>query len=860
MKKSILAMSLATVLASTAASAMNDLPAGAVLSIEAGSNFAMGAGAYGTVPLLGEKGLYVGAALGDSGTGSGGGFPAASDVGAATQPWSFFYNTGYDYVNPSLGSGSFGGDTVAGVDMTSWTVTWNNIATIPMGGCFLVAGGCTQNPGQTNEVIFVNSGIGTFTWDGTDGGAYTITYTATVPVGDPSNFGGVQYDLFLTGTVTFDGTPPVNTDTAPVANDDSYAASPDEVGAVLITSAPGAAVRGSITSNDVDNDLNDAPDKTTVILDPLGVTDGPGPTVTTTLGGSATVDAVTGIVTYNAPPGGVIGDDTFQYTIDDIRGSNTSNVATVTVVIGNRAPVCNNDNGIADNMFIDIAVDTEVNLDVLDNDTDPNGNNTIDVTTVNVVDNPANGTFVVEADGTITYTPTPGFLGADTFTYTVSDDGTVPPAILTCVKATATVIVASPGNPIGNVPNAFLVINTGSVGLDVFQQPALGEGSWFSMEVQPGELTHTPVEGFNHIQIGTTQDASSAVPRTPNIDSPWTFFGNLGVHRTTSDLLQLTNDGAGNALLDFSGWNVSWNSIPSIPLNLGDDNGLATLTCYTDLVAGTIAPCEVEGNEFILAYRGRVPDKDPSGFGNVNYTVHFEGTISQTPPLYGCENAVPFDVDTVSVIGDCNTMPVLTLMPGSTATSVGNPTGLYLSASDIGKKDPLLNPNDGQACAGGCLDFVVNTTVGGDALIVVRLNAPIPSGSIYRKLYNGKWQDFDTSTGDQIGSALVDAGTGNCQGAEGEFRIGLRNGYTCLFLKIADGGPNDADGVANGTIVDPSGVLSAGSPNRPASSTDGCSISKTPVKLIERADWLIVAGFLAVMGLVSFKRRSKNNS
>jgi len=201
MKKSLIALSVAAAFTATGAQAVTVLPAGANLTIDAGSFFAMGAGAYGTVPLLGENGITVGPGTGDTGTGSHGGDPVPSDVGAATQPWSFFYNTGYDYVG-SNGSGSFGGSTETGVDMSAWTVTWNTIANIPMGGCSLVAGGCTQNPGQTNEVIFVNSGIGDFTWDGNaNGGAYTITYTATVPVGDPSNFGGVQYDVFLTGTV-----------------------------------------------------------------------------------------------------------------------------------------------------------------------------------------------------------------------------------------------------------------------------------------------------------------------------------------------------------------------------------------------------------------------------------------------------------------------------------------------------------------------------------------------------------------------------------------------------------------------------------------------------------------------------------
>ena len=34
---------------------------------------------------------------------------------------------------------------------------------------------------------------------------------------------------------------------------------------------------------------------------------------------------------------------------------------------------------------------------------------------------PARGSLVVDADGAITYTPSNGFFGTDTFTYTISD-------------------------------------------------------------------------------------------------------------------------------------------------------------------------------------------------------------------------------------------------------------------------------------------------------------------------------------------------------------------------------------------------------------------------------------------------------
>jgi LPXTG-motif cell wall-anchored protein len=61
--------------------------------------------------------------------------------------------------------------------------------------------------------------------------------------------------------------------------------------------------------------------------------------------------------------------------------------------------------------------DTPVDITVLGNDSDPDG----DPLSVTAVSDPANGAAVINGDGTVTYTPDPDFNGVDTFTYTISD-------------------------------------------------------------------------------------------------------------------------------------------------------------------------------------------------------------------------------------------------------------------------------------------------------------------------------------------------------------------------------------------------------------------------------------------------------
>lgn len=67
-------------------------------------------------------------------------------------------------------------------------------------------------------------------------------------------------------------------------------------------------------------------------------------------------------------------------------------------------------------------INTPSIINVINNDTDRDGNATIDKATVIIKTIPANGTLVVDPiTGNITYTPNTGYVGPDSFTYTVKD-------------------------------------------------------------------------------------------------------------------------------------------------------------------------------------------------------------------------------------------------------------------------------------------------------------------------------------------------------------------------------------------------------------------------------------------------------
>jgi large repetitive protein len=61
-------------------------------------------------------------------------------------------------------------------------------------------------------------------------------------------------------------------------------------------------------------------------------------------------------------------------------------------------------------------------INVLAQSSDPDGNQHLVASSIVIVKQPANGTAVVNSDGTITYTAKAGFSGTDSFQYTIADD------------------------------------------------------------------------------------------------------------------------------------------------------------------------------------------------------------------------------------------------------------------------------------------------------------------------------------------------------------------------------------------------------------------------------------------------------
>ena len=117
-----------------------------------------------------------------------------------------------------------------------------------------------------------------------------------------------------------------------------------------------------------------------------------------------------GTVTY-VPVAGYSGPDSFTYTITDGHGGTSTATVNCTVnPAANTPPDAVNDSS-------DVVQGTPKVLNVLSNDTDANG----DPLRVQSVTQPLHGTATINPDGTVTYIPTAGYTGPDSFTYTIND-------------------------------------------------------------------------------------------------------------------------------------------------------------------------------------------------------------------------------------------------------------------------------------------------------------------------------------------------------------------------------------------------------------------------------------------------------
>ena len=504
-----------------------------------------------------------------------------------------------------------------------------------------------------------------------------------------------------TGTVTVDLT---CVNDAPVAVDDSA------------TTAQGAAVDVDVLANDTDVEGN--------TLEVASFSQG---------SNGGTVALVAGKLRYTPAPA-FTGTETFTYRARDAGAE--SNQATVTItVVGNAPPVANDD-------IATTPEDTPVDVDVVANDTDADGD-TLALTAV-TQPIPANGTVTI-VGGKARVVPNANFNGSITFGYTVSDGHGG--------EDTGTVVVTV--TPVNDAPVA--QDQSVETAEDTSKSITLG-----STDVDGGAPTFTIVAGPTH---GTLSGSGANRTYTPvaNYNGPdsFTFRVNDGTADSNVATVSITvtpvNDApsAANDSYTVTGGTTLTVAAPGVLANDSDLEGPVTAVLATGTANGTLA----------LAANGSFTYTPNAGFSGTDTFTY------RARDAAGAESA-PATV-TITVIGGGNPPT-----PGTPCTIRGTSQADVLTGT----------PGDDVICGESGNDTIDG--LGGNDLIDGGQGNDRLAGGVGNDLIRGGNQ-IDTIDGG-AGNDVIDAGNGEdtVTGGDGADQI---DGF---------GGDDELDGAQGDDTID----------------------------------------------------------
>jgi hypothetical protein len=289
-------------------------------------------------------------------------------------------------------------------------------------------------------------------------------------------------------------------------------------------------------------------------------------------------------------------------TATDPDGNTSEFSATRLVVNANQPPVANTDAGI-------VAEDSSDTITVLANDSDPNG----DTLNVTGATQGANGSVVVNPDGTLTYTPNANFNGADSFTYTLSDGH----------GGTATASVSLTIAPVNDAPLA----SDGAAGLD---EDMSVEIILSASDIDSASLSYIIVAQPTHGTLSPVVGNHMVYTPAPNYNGPDSFTftasdGSLTSNTATvSIIVAPVNDAP--VLANIGNQTVAEGALLSFTLNGSDPDGDALVYSSSALPAGA----SLDAASGALNW---TPNYNQSGIYTVTFTVRDTSGLSASETI-----------------------------------------------------------------------------------------------------------------------------------------------------------------------------------------------------------------------------------
>ncbi|MBO9555843.1 Ig-like domain-containing protein [Cellulomonas sp.] len=513
--------------------------------------------------------------------------------------------------------------------------------------------------------ILVNLGTGA---NATKGG--------TIPVSTGSVQHTVTFDVIVDGTVT-NGQQIVNAANLAYSGLSTQAANASATNAVVSPVVAGVPVPGDqppVAAPHIVTFTPTSSARSTDVAVLAGSSDPEGGALTVVgltdaAGGSLTINP-DGTVTY-APRDDFAGRDVFTYTIQDAAGNRST--ALVQVDVANSAPVANDDAATT-------TAGTAKLVDVLANDTDPNG----DTLAIRSVGTSAQGGTVTISGGKARYTPPASFRGTDTFTYVVEDSRGASD------EATVTVTVTN------NAPVAVADTFDGVAGGTLTFPTVLGNDTDVEGDALTAVLATGPAYGslvLNANGTGTWNPGTSGF-----VTTTFTYRASDGIAQSSSVTVTLTVHSAPVANADLatapSGTAID---VDVLHNDTHPDGSPLTLVSATPGAHGTTS---VTGG--IVRY---TPDDGYAGTDTFTYTVG-DGWSTRTatvtvtvlnaapvasPPSATTPYGRSVTVDLLAGATDLNPGDTLTVVPGSAGVPVdvhGTPRGSVLIAGGVATYTP----------------------------------------------------------------------------------------------------------------------------------------------------------------------------
>jgi hypothetical protein len=310
------------------------------------------------------------------------------------------------------------------------------------------------------------------------------------------------------------------------------------------------------------------------------------------------------------PATGYTGDDYLVYNIkDDWNQVSNNALVAITIKPPNTAPVANNDSYIGQK---NTALNIPAIAGLFVNDSDDTGFtlDSFDAASVN------GGTVVVNTDGSFSYTPATGFVGLDTFTYTIKDT----PGLTD--TATVSIDVRDPNNPVANDDGVYVTtrnLNLSIAAPGLLANDTTGVGTLTAAAgtyattaggtvtiASNGSFTYAPPSGFTGVDTfvytannGSGSDTATATVRVlpdiyvklqqVNVNNGF-IYGEcsqgpeyLGESNTAIYRLFFYSNSAGTTPLDVSGLGL----VVNYRITRGHSVGSPTVNDYSEAVNGT---------------------------------------------------------------------------------------------------------------------------------------------------------------------------------------------------------------------------------------------------------------------------------